>query len=235
MGRRHEGNIFLPGKWVFPGGRVEPSDGDFATATPLNPADMAALLDALPVPAGSTFAHAVAFAAVRELFEETGHAMALPNSEAIQNSGALQSSATLPNNDAPALLDGKTTGDWSGVSWPGFEALGLRPTLAPLRFVARAITPPDRPRRYDTRFFIADRDSVIEDAAIGDGEFTVLNWFTFEDARGLDLPNITRRVLADVEEILAQSGALTLGAIPYYYQENGAFRRELIRRGSDPL
>ena len=84
MGRRHEGNIFLPGKWVFPGGRVEPSDGDFATATPLNPADMAALLDALPVPAGSTFAHAVAFAAVRELFEETGHAMALPNSEAIQ-------------------------------------------------------------------------------------------------------------------------------------------------------
>ncbi|MBM3558797.1 MAG: NUDIX hydrolase, partial [Alphaproteobacteria bacterium] len=26
MGRRHHGHVFMPGAWVFPGGRVEPGD-----------------------------------------------------------------------------------------------------------------------------------------------------------------------------------------------------------------
>lgn len=211
MGLRRADNVFLPNKWVFPGGRLEAEDRCIATASPLHPADKAALLSALAVPADAAFAGALALAAVRELFEETGHAM-----------GVRDASCGMPR---PAAED---------RVWRAFHALGLRPALAPLRFIARAITPPGRSRRYDTRFFIAERASVIEGAAAGDGEFTDLGWFTFEDARRLDLPNITRRVLADLETVLAQPGALSLGPVPYYYQEGESFRRDLIGRGFDP-
>ncbi|MGE0052896.1 MAG: NUDIX domain-containing protein [Hyphomicrobium sp.] len=202
MGRRRADNVFLPNKWVFPGGRLEEDDGSIATASDLDPHDEAALLSALHMPASSAFARALALAAVRELFEETGHAMAVPRAASYE----------------------------SGV-WHAFDALGLVPTLAPLRLIARAITPPGRPRRYDTRFFIAMRDSVVENAGPGDGEFTDLGWFTFEDARALDLPNITRRVLADLEGVLARPGLLSLGPVPYYYQQGDRFCRELISRG----
>lgn len=211
MGLRRADNVFLPNKWVFPGGRVEAEDGTIATASSLHPADKAALLSAVAAPADAAFARALALAAVRELFEETGHAMGV--------------------HDAPYVTSQPAATD---TVWRAFHALGLRPALAPLRFIARAITPPGRSRRYDTRFFIAERTSVIEGAAAGDGEFTDLGWFTFEDARRLDLPNITRRVLADLETVLAQPGALSLGPVPYYYQEGSSFRRDLIRRGFDP-
>jgi len=62
MGRRHADQVFLPDKWVFPGGRVEDDDRalaeDFTDA--FAPADLA--------PAIKPFA----LAAVRELCEETG-------------------------------------------------------------------------------------------------------------------------------------------------------------------
>ena len=37
MGRRHEGHKFMPGKFVFPGGRVEPEDRRMAAAGALDP------------------------------------------------------------------------------------------------------------------------------------------------------------------------------------------------------
>src|SRR5580692_11499004 len=36
LGRRHHGHKFMPGKYVFPGGRVEPGDQRMATARPLD-------------------------------------------------------------------------------------------------------------------------------------------------------------------------------------------------------
>src|ERR1700722_20919880 len=37
MGRRHGGHDFMPDKWVFPGGRIDPSDYRAPTATELRP------------------------------------------------------------------------------------------------------------------------------------------------------------------------------------------------------
>jgi 8-oxo-dGTP pyrophosphatase MutT (NUDIX family) len=62
MGRRHAAQIFLPDKWVFPGGRVDDCDRQVAAGFPLSyaPEDLAD--DIRPF----------AVAAIRELREETG-------------------------------------------------------------------------------------------------------------------------------------------------------------------
>ena len=58
MGQRGAGAVFMPDKFVFPGGAVDPEDRALAAA--LDPASAAELGGALPL------------AAIRELWEETG-------------------------------------------------------------------------------------------------------------------------------------------------------------------
>jgi 8-oxo-dGTP pyrophosphatase MutT (NUDIX family) len=62
MGRRHADQVFLPNKWVFPGGRLEDDDRDFADAFPgkFSPDNLASEIKPF------------ALAGIRELFEETG-------------------------------------------------------------------------------------------------------------------------------------------------------------------
>lgn len=216
MGLRQATNVFLPGKWVFPGGRLETGDADVPPAGALDAGDRHALLARLlPSTPRKSLAEALALAAVRELFEETGHALAGP------------SSASSTASPAPGVGDGAADG--AGV-WLRFHALNFSPNIAPLRFIARAITPAGRPRRYDTRFFLAKRTDVVESASAADGEFADLNWFTMGEARALDLPNITRRILADLESLLAAAGEAP--GIPFYFEEDGVYRRDLIARSA---
>ena len=76
------------------------------------------------------FASALALAAIRETFEETGLAIG------VGGHGAPES--------PPA------------GAWTRFAATGVTPALDAIDFLARAITPPGRPRRFDARFLIAD-------------------------------------------------------------------------------
>ena len=68
MGRRAKGHVFMAQKWVFPGGRIHPADYRVAAASELAE-DTACTLCRTAPPAK---ARALAAAAVRELFEETG-------------------------------------------------------------------------------------------------------------------------------------------------------------------
>ena len=68
VGRRPPQARFLPGRYVFPGGAVEPDDSRARPATQLN-ADMAG---PMAVGGRQTAARILAMAAVRETFEETG-------------------------------------------------------------------------------------------------------------------------------------------------------------------
>lgn len=205
MGRRQPGNVFLPDKWVFPGGRLEPEDALVRPTTPLHASDGDVLHARLAIEPAPVFAQSLALAAVRELFEETGHAIVL----------------------AAGARDGLED------LWPDFRTRALRPVLAPLQFLARAITPPGRPRRYDTRFFTADRRAAIEPQGPADGEFSETGWFTLDEARGLDIPVITRRILADLEMAL-EGPEPYAQPVPFYFQDGGVYRRDLLPRTGGP-
>ena len=171
MGRRAPGHVFMAAKWVFPGGRVERSDFVAAAANDLSHAEAARLAREVP----ARRARALALAAVRETFEETGLLLAAP---------------------APAA---SVAGPWRE-----FRAVGALPDLAALSYVARAITPPGRTRRFDARFFMADARALLHsEPTAGSGELDEIAWLPLADTRSLDLPAITRFVLGEVAERLA--------------------------------
>ena len=170
MGRRAPGHVFMASKWVFPGGRIDRSDFTAAAAAALPATDMARLTREVPV----RRAHALALAAVRETFEETGLLLAAP---------------------APAA---SVAGPWRE-----FRAVGALPDLAALSYVARAITPPGRTRRFDARFFMADARALLHpEPTAGSGELDEIAWLPLAETRALDLPAITRFVLGEVGERL---------------------------------
>jgi 8-oxo-dGTP pyrophosphatase MutT (NUDIX family) len=174
MGRRHDGHKFMPGKFVFPGGAVEPGDRRMNVAGPLDAEVEAKLLTRTPR-ASPGYARALALAAIRETFEETGLALGLTDRGA-------------PANPPPG-------------AWTRFAATGVFPTLDGLDFLARAITPPGRPKRFDARFFTVDASLIAhrgEGVVHADAELVELTWTPIERALELDIPLITRQVLGDL-------------------------------------
>src|SRR5258708_14637563 len=71
LGRRHHGHKFMPGKYVFPGGRVELVDRRMHAATPLDTRVEARLMKEMRYPSPEK-ARGYPLAAIREVFEETG-------------------------------------------------------------------------------------------------------------------------------------------------------------------
>src|ERR1700751_2709645 len=71
LGRRHERHRFLPGKFVFPGGRGENKDRLMPTAAPLHTRATERLMQRVKRPSLAKAA-AYALAAIRETYEETG-------------------------------------------------------------------------------------------------------------------------------------------------------------------
>ncbi len=177
MGKRNERNKFMPGKFVFPGGAVEPADRKMNVAGPLDEAVEAKLL-VRANGASPHYARGLALAAIRETFEETGLALGVKEFGAPEN----------PPNEA----------------WRSFAATGVFPTLEGLEFLGRAITPPVRPRRFDARFFVADAALIAGEVKgmIGpDAELVELVWKTLPETEALDLPNITRQMLAELRAL----------------------------------
>ena len=200
LGRRNGAAKFMPGKFVFPGGRVEKPDRLAAIASPLDPEVEAHLMRRVQRPTADK-ARALALAAIRETFEETGLLI-----------GRHRETPPIPGGPDP------------------FADTGIYPDLAALRFVARAITPPRRPRRFDTRFFAADAETIAHrvDGIIGpDAELVELVWLPITDAQHLDMPTITRVVLEELQARIAAGFDAAL-PVPFYRMLNRKFRREVL-------
>jgi 8-oxo-dGTP pyrophosphatase MutT (NUDIX family) len=204
LGRRRLDMVFMPGRYVFPGGRVDTGDKQVAAAQDLSADDLEKLMVWMKGTPSVTRARALALAAVRETFEEAGLLIGAP-----LGLGVVPKAQT----------------------WQGFFATGFQPSLAQLRFFARAITPPGRPRRFDTRFFCVAAEAIVHKVPVADGELSDLEWHSIAQARTLELPNITRVVLEDLGERIA-AGALHSGdmPVPFYHRRNGVFKRDLIAR-----
>lgn len=173
LGERSSRHAFFPNHYVFPGGGVDRSDGYARAATPLRD-HVAACLEQTATPHR---ARAIAMAAIRETFEETGLIVGDPAS-------------------------GMATGGPKG--WAEFYQTGMAPTLDGLTLVQHAITPPGRPRRFNARFFAIDAERVRGDATDGSGELLKIHWFTLGDAAKLKIPAITVRALNQIESRLSK-------------------------------
>ena len=99
-----------------------------------------------------------------------------------------------------------------------------------LQVIGRAITPPQRVKRFDTRFFAIDRTAIaheVEGIVGPDSELVELVWVTFRQARDLDLHHVTAAILTDLEARIA-NGFFHELPVPFYYQRRGHFVRELL-------
>lgn len=203
LGQRHASHKFMPGKFVFPGGRVEPIDRKLAATADLDPQVEARLLRQMSRPNAGR-ARALVMAAIRETFEETGLLLGIPQT------------------DAPT----STAED----AWAAMAGSGVRPDLAGIHFIARAITPPGRPRRFDTRFFTADASAIthrIEGVVGPDTELVALVWLPIDEAKQLDMPAITKVALDELQARVAAGLTHDLPA-PYYRMLNRRFNRTLL-------
>ncbi len=169
MGRREPRDRFMPDVYVFPGGRVDPSDARRRAASELRP-EVAARLERAVSPAR---ARAIAVAAVRETYEETG------------------------------LVLGTAAG-------PDFH-----PSLQPLEYIARAITPSGNPIRYHARFFLADA-AAVHGRLRSNGELLDLAWVPIPRAFELNVIDVTQVVLREVASRLAGTAAQGVPLIHYH-------------------
>lgn len=211
MGRRHMRHRFMPGAWVFPGGRVDPADSRIVVGDDYRADVLGDLMHDMKGPKTAARARAMAIAAIRETWEEAGVLIGRP-------SGAARAPEPADPHDAFAT----------------FAAHGLEPSLSAMRFVARAITPPGRPRRFDTRFLAVPAEAIGGRAASGvgpSGELEDVAWVSFAEARARpELMPITRAVLDELERRLLDDPHLdAVAPVPFYRWIGNRFRRFEIR------
>ena len=189
MGQRGAKAAFMPNKFVFPGGAVDKGDAHIPLANPLADSCRAKLAQ----DAARDMSGALAAAAIRELWEETGQIL------------GQMAAWTDPVPD----------------DWVDFANRGYLPDASALSFVFRAITPPGRPRRFDARFFLVDADALAsdpDDFSRASDELSNLQWIPLSQARSFDLPFITEVVLAEVTALIARDAPPE--SVPFFHNDD---------------
>lgn len=174
LGCRDAKHAFMPNRYVFPGGRVDRADARIPVATSLDRHVDARLQKA----ASAQRARSLAIAAVRETFEETGLML------------AKKFKSGTPDEDF-------------GEHWKGFLDQGYGPALDCLDFIARAVTPPGRPRRFNARFFMARAEDAMGDIRTS-SELGDIRWVRLDEARELPLPTITGLILGEIGRLVKE-------------------------------
>ena len=176
MGKRAASHRFMPNKFVFPGGGLEVIDQRLQVEGELSQPVMCRLRKAIQKGVTDRKLRGLALAAIRETYEETGLVVGRPAEQSFNTRHRV---------------------------WKQYLAQGAEPPLEHMDFIARAITPPYRTKRFDTRFFLIHDQFIFNDPehiTHVSGELNQLHWLTLAQARDLDLPAVTRWAIDIVEK-----------------------------------
>ncbi len=204
VGRRRPGHVFMPGVYVFPGGKVEAADSRAPYLCDLRPAVLRRAATRMKRVKTISRARAFALAAVRETYEEAGLLIG-------------KRVAVVPRS--------------RNRGWQDFLSHGVVPSLGQMVLLARAITPPRQPRRYDTRFFIVSYDAVaarLDERTGFSDELTDLHWLRLDATHSLPMAHITSMILKELRARLQRYGLKGSAPVPFYAWERGHFRRRLL-------
>ena len=129
---------------------------------------------------------------------------------------AAQATASRPNSTAPG---GR------------FATPACCPDPSGLFLIARAITPPGRVRRFDTRFFTADASSIthkVDGVIHADAELVELVWVELGSAPLADLHPMTRKVLNELESRLSNGPLQHDAPLPFYHFYGGKMQMDIL-------
>ncbi len=177
MGQRGKSAAFMPSKYVFPGGAVDPGDAAVQLGGQLSAQSRNRLL-AEPRAESAISPDAIAAAALRELAEETGLVSGRPGPAP---AGWARYDATGLSPDPTGLI---------------YFFRAITPPRLSRRFDARFLL-------LDASHIHGDATDL---SAAGD-ELSHLHWVPIDEARKLDLPFITEVVLAELSLLLSESGS----------------------------
>ena len=193
VGLRSKRHDFMPDVYVFPGGRVDPGDGRVPAVDSLNPRTQSILEAAMP----ATRARACVLAAIRETWEETGFII--------------------------GELEGYRPYAGNVESWITFSKAGLAPDLSEIHVIARAVTPPYRPKRFDTWFFMTRLSETQAARDFGDSdELLDTRWISLKDAKTLKMHSITEMMIDVIANYLKTDAPGD--TVPYSRFERGKFK-----------
>lgn len=191
MGRRSQNHQFMPSVYVFPGGRVDYADRFAPYCRDYKPDTLDLLMQQMKGRATTLRARMMGLAAIRETYEEVGLMI-----------GAKASTERL----------------YKKTIWNDFNEGGVMPDLSSLTFIARAITPPGRSRRFDTRFFMANADCYLENQkGQSSEELEDVQWLRFDQTNNMPIHFITRRILEAAQTAIEnQDRKKTQPRVPFF-------------------
>ena len=223
MVRRNPRSVFVPGAYVFPGGRVDQGD----VAAPILDRATGVEREAADAVLGTDAARRFWVAAVRESFEEAGvllararigHAVFAPTDAARTSLARERTRLLAGETDLPAVLD-------------AHDAVLDLGALVPF---ARWITPEGAPRRFDTWFFVApapDGHAYEHD----DDEMVASEWLhpdhALERARAGDIELIYPTIRSLLVMRRYPSSAAFLAAARERWNAPGALRVMDVEQG----
>ena len=172
--RRHTKSKFAAGDFVFPGGKIETSDGADDAAAWCRSIDAPAAASRLRLASPPTAALGHWVGAIRETFEEVGILLAYAA------------------DGQPVRVDDRRYADYRRACqadhrafWDMLRAERLTLATDSLVYFAHWITPEIQPLRFDTRFFAAPMPEG-QHAVADDREITEVRWLAPREAIDLN-------------------------------------------------
>jgi len=199
MGKRRPGARFLPDVYVFPGGALDPADALGATVAQLE-AEVQVQVQ-VQVQAGVPVDIAAAASSATTAPGLAGRDLASRQTE-LQMSPWVRAMAARDALHAGALLRAalREAQEESGWRWADASPLSLGATG--MRYLGRAITPAQSPRRFHARFFAVPHTCMQQDSH-ADGELLDLRWVDARNPERLPIIDVTEFMLAELQCELA--------------------------------